>query len=86
MTEETSTQVIQKIVLKNFRRFRDATIDFTGGLNIIVGDNEAGKSTVLDAINLALTSRWQGKFFATELVPHFINLDATTQRRTISTR
>lgn len=79
MTQATPPQVIQKIVLKNFRRFRDANIDFTGGLNIIVGDNEAGKSTVLEAISLALTSRWQGKFFATELAPHFINLDATME-------
>lgn len=72
-------QVIQKVVLKNFRRFRSTTIEFAAGLNILVGDNEAGKSTVLEAINLALTSRWQGKFFSGEFAPHFINLDATTE-------
>lgn len=79
MTGSAAPQVIQKIVLKNFRRFRDTSIEFAPGLNILVGDNEAGKSTVLEAINLALTSRWQGKFFAGELAPHLINLEATTE-------
>lgn len=79
MTEGHSPQVIQKVILKNFRRFRDTSIEFSPGLNILVGDNEAGKSTVLEAVNLALTFRWQGKFFAGELTPHFINLEATTE-------
>lgn len=79
MTLMTPPQVIQKLVLKNFRRFREPTIEFTAGLNIVVGDNEAGKSTVLEAINLALTSRWQGRPFAAELAPHFINLEATEE-------
>ncbi len=76
---KSAPQVIQKLVLKNFRRFRSTTIEFAAGLNILVGDNEAGKSTVLEAINLALSSRWQGKFFSGEFAPHFINLDATTE-------
>jgi len=79
MTDVEATAVISKIVVKNFRRFRDATIEFTPGLNMLVGDNEAGKSTVLEAINLALTSRWQGKFLSAELSPHFINADATSE-------
>jgi len=79
MSEMAEPQVVKKIVLKNFRRFRDATVEFGPGLNIMVGDNEAGKSTVLEAINLALTSRWQGKFFSGELTPHFITLEATRE-------
>lgn len=64
--------MISKVVLKNFRRFEAATIDFTSGLNIVVGDNEAGKSTLLEAINLGLTKRWNGKFFDNEFSHHFI--------------
>lgn len=79
MAEVTSPQVIQKVVLKNFRRFRDTIVEFAPGMNILVGDNEAGKSTLLEAVNLALTLRWQGKSFASELTPHFINLDAATE-------
>ncbi|MGC4174701.1 ATP-dependent nuclease [Demequina sp.] len=64
--------MIEKLVLMNFRRFEQATIEFDQGLNILVGDNEAGKSTVLEAINLGLTKRWNGKFFEQELSHHFI--------------
>lgn len=43
---------IKKIKLHNFRRFRDLTIEFKSGRNILVGDNESGKSSILQAIDL----------------------------------
>lgn len=78
MTESTDAAVIQKLVVKNFRRFRSATIEFTPGLNILVGDNESGKSSVLEAINLALTSRWHGRYLGADLAPHFLNAEAVS--------
>jgi putative ATP-dependent endonuclease of OLD family len=47
--------MISKVVIKNFRRFDVATIEFAKGLNVVIGDNEAGKSTLLEAIYLGLT-------------------------------
>ena len=79
MTAPVETAVITKVVVKNFRRFRNTTIEFTAGLNILVGDNESGKTTVLEAINLALTCRWQGKHLNAEMSPHFLNADATAE-------
>ena len=43
---------IQKIRLHNYRRFRDLEIHFRQGRNILVGDNESGKSSILEAIDL----------------------------------
>ena len=43
---------IQKIKLHNYRRFKDIEIPFKDGRNILVGDNESGKSSVLEAIDL----------------------------------
>jgi len=40
--------------VKNYRRLRSTDIKLRPDLNIIVGDNESGKSTLLEAINLAL--------------------------------
>ncbi len=37
---------IRKLELKNFGRFSDKTIDINDGLQIIYGENEAGKSTL----------------------------------------
>lgn len=44
--------VIQKIILHNFKRFDHLELDVNPGLNIFVGDNESGKSTLLLAIDL----------------------------------
>ena len=43
---------IKKIKLHNYRRFKDLEIPFKEGRNIFVGDNESGKSSVLEAIDL----------------------------------
>lgn len=45
-------QYIQKIKLVNFKRFKDLEIQFSKGVNTIIGDNEAGKSSILQAIEL----------------------------------
>lgn len=42
-------------------------------LNILVGDNEVGKSTILEAINLALTKRLNGRLIEYELTPYLFN-------------
>ena len=46
---------IKKIKLLNFKRFQDITIEFDPSLNLLIGDNEAGKSSVLSAIDIVLS-------------------------------
>ena len=46
---------IIKIKLKNFKRFRTFEIEFDPELNIIIGDNESGKSTIITALNLVIS-------------------------------
>lgn len=46
---------ISKVHCQNFRAFRDRQIDgLTSGVNILVGDNDTGKSTILLALDLVL--------------------------------
>lgn len=71
--------MIRKILLKNFRRYRDATIQLQDGLNIIVGGNDAGKSTLLEAINLALTARIGRYHVSAALTSHYLNQDAVNE-------
>lgn len=54
--------VIEKLIIEGFKGFKDRfCIEFNESVNIIVGDNEAGKSTILEAINLGLTGLYAGK-------------------------
>lgn len=49
---------INKIIVKNFRRFDETGIEicFNSGINIVLGENNIGKSAIIDAIRLALSS------------------------------
>jgi len=68
--------LLKKIIIKNYRAFEDFTLEFTSGLNIVVGDNDAGKTTLLEAVHLALTARVRGRLLATELSPYMVNQSA----------
>jgi predicted ATP-dependent endonuclease of OLD family len=46
---------INKLKLKNFKRFDTFSVDFEDNINILVGDNESGKSSLIEAINLVLS-------------------------------
>jgi putative ATP-dependent endonuclease of the OLD family len=65
---------IDKIKIVNFKSFEgEFELKFNKDLNIIVGDNEAGKSTILEAINLVLSGLVGGKYIKNELSQYFFN-------------
>jgi predicted ATP-dependent endonuclease of OLD family len=43
---------ISRVSLKNIRCFQDRTLKLSRGINILVGPNNGGKSTILHAIRL----------------------------------
>ncbi len=71
--------MIKKIAIRNYRLFREFDLEFSPGINILVGSNDTGKSTLIEAINLALTGRVHGRMLTQELSPYFINLDSTRE-------
>ena len=52
---------ITKVVIKNYRCLNETTVDLNAHLNILVGNNECGKSTFLEAVNLALSGLLNGR-------------------------
>lgn len=46
--------IIEKLKLVNFKRFSTLEIPFDENMNILVGDNESGKSSILQAINIVM--------------------------------
>ena len=45
---------IQQVTVKNFRCFENLTLNLNPDINIFVGNNGSGKSSVLDAISAAM--------------------------------
>ena len=47
---------LSSVQIKNFRCFddQDHTVEFNSGLTVLVGENDSGKSAILDAIKIVL--------------------------------
>ena len=52
---------VERVIARAFGPFRDAELDLGPGLTVVVGPNEAGKSTWHAALRLALTGIRRGK-------------------------
>lgn len=65
--------VITKIKIRGYRIYEDFQLEPNQKLNLIVGANEAGKSTLMEAVALALTGRVNGRRVADELNPYWFN-------------
>ena len=48
---------IKQISIHGYKKFRDFRLVFHDGLNVIIGENESGKTTVIEAINIVL-NQW----------------------------
>lgn len=45
---------LEKFKIQNFRGIDDLTLTFNEGLNIIIGENNSGKTRIIDALRLCL--------------------------------
>lgn len=70
---------IKQLRIRNFKRFRSLDLDFDDGMNILVGDNDAGKSTILEAIHLAATGILGGRYLRNELSQHLFNNESVAE-------
>lgn len=52
---------IARLHIRNFRCFGNMTVDFRPGLNVIIGENNAGKTTLLKALALVFDRRLSGR-------------------------
>jgi len=66
---------ISKIKLHNFKCFRDYELTCNPQLNILVGMNDVGKSTILEAIHLCLTGFFRDKYLKNNLTQDVFNND-----------
>lgn len=71
---------IDKVIINNFKCFKGShEIVLSNGLNIFVGNNGTGKSTILEAIHLALTGIIRGRHIKNDLSQYLFNKDVITE-------
>ena len=68
---------ISKIKIHNFKCFKDFEMGFTNNVNVIVGNNNEGKTTILEAIHLALTATFGGKNVIADIPSYIFNKEIT---------
>jgi putative ATP-dependent endonuclease of the OLD family len=54
---EEGIMYLSKIHIENFRGIRNLDINLNKGLNVLLGENDSGKTTIIDAIRLVLGTR-----------------------------
>ncbi len=67
--------MITRIKVHGYRIYKDLTLEPNPKLNLIAGANESGKSTLMEAITLALTGRINGRAASEELNPYWFNTE-----------
>ncbi len=55
--------IISKLKLKNYKSIENMALEFVEGKNIIVGQNNSGKSNIISAINLVIGEKYPPKRF-----------------------
>lgn len=68
--------MIERVIIRNYRVFKELDFRPNESMNIIVGDNEAGKSTLMEAISMAIDGCLHGRPLAEELNPYWFNIDS----------
>lgn len=50
---------IKSLKIRGFKKFASLQVDFNEKMNILVGENEAGKSTILEAIKIVINQQYK---------------------------
>ena len=82
---------ISELHLKNYKSFKDINIKFNKKFNIIVGENNIGKSSIFEALllwkhiyNLFIKTTKKGKKFYSSTTPAYLNFNDLNQIRIVN--
>lgn len=72
---------LRSLHIENYKCYNNVDVEFNSSTNIIVGNNEAGKSTIIEALNLCLSGLVNGRYIKNELNEYFFNRDTVEKYR-----
>lgn len=67
---------LDRLLLSNFKKFNNSEFKFDKGMNIVIGQNDSGKSSLLQAIDIALNQRGNGDWRNTSEYGTLLNVQA----------
>lgn len=70
---------ITKLIIHNYKGFKHFEMDFSDNVSVIVGNNNEGKSTIFEAIHLALTATISGKNVLVDIPTHIFNNESVNE-------
>lgn len=70
---------ISKLKIHNYKIFKDITIEMNETVNIFVGENDSGKTTILEALMMCLSGKFNGSSILTKLNSDWFNKEAREQ-------
>lgn len=67
--------IITKINIQNYKLLRDVCVELNPDVNVFVGENDAGKSTLLEAISIVASGKLHGNVFHKQLKANLFNIE-----------
>jgi putative ATP-dependent endonuclease of OLD family len=64
---------IERIIIENFKTFRHLDLPLNPHMNLVVGNNEVGKSTLLEAVHAVVAGQLHGRSLAYEITPYLFH-------------
>ena len=64
---------LNKLVIKNYKLLKDVVIPINSKINIFVGENDAGKSSILEALSILTTGKLNGYALERQLKANLFN-------------
>ena len=65
--------IIQKLKVQNYKSIYSTAIELNPGTNIFVGENDSGKSTILEAISIVTSGKLNGYAFDRQIKANLFN-------------
>lgn len=66
---------ITKLRIKNFKSINNATVSVNSDINIFVGENDSGKSTILEALSILTSGKLNGVAFERQIKANLFNTE-----------
>lgn len=67
--------IISKLKIQNYKLFKEKIIEFNDEINILVGNNDSGKSTILELVSIVTTGKVNGTYIDKFINASFFNND-----------